>query len=99
MSLSQRKKITAEPVAVGVTAVDEAAAGVNASEYEYLLAMTDGTLTPEKIQELIALQKNLEDKVESLCKTTPETLWLRDLDALEKELDVIKQCFSLMFFL
>ncbi|XBH67531.1 hypothetical protein VPH35_095897 [Triticum aestivum] len=88
------EKITAEPVAVGATAVDEAAAGVNASEYEYLLAMTDGTLTPEKVQELIALQKNLEGKVESLCKTTPETLWLRDLDALEKELDVIDAKFE-----
>ncbi|XBH89582.1 hypothetical protein VPH35_081446 [Triticum aestivum] len=88
------EKITAEPVAVGATAVDEAAAGVNASEYEYLFAMTDGTLTPEKIQELIALHKNLEDKVESLCKTTPETLWLRDLAALEKELDVIDAKFE-----
>lgn len=56
--------------------------------------MTDGTLTAEMVQELIARQKNLEDKVESLCKTTPETLWLRDLDALEKELEVIDAKFE-----
>ena len=57
-------------------------------DYEYLLALAIGTLTLEKVQELVARQKKLEDELESLGKTTPEILWLRDLAALEKELDV-----------
>lgn len=85
------RNITAEPVAVGATEVDE---GVHASDYEYLLAMAVGTFTPEKVQELIAQQKKLEDEAESLGKATPKTLWLRDLDALEKELDVIDAKFE-----
>ncbi|XP_044400904.1 DNA topoisomerase 2-like [Triticum aestivum] len=55
--------------------------------YEYLLAMVIGTLTLEKVQELVARQKKLEDELESLGKATPEILWLRDLAALENELD------------
>ncbi|XP_037437693.1 DNA topoisomerase 2-like [Triticum dicoccoides] len=58
-------------------------------DYEYLLALAIGTLTLEKVQELVARQKKLEDELESLGKTTPEILWLRDLAALEKELDVL----------
>uniref|UniRef100_A0ACD5TW45 Uncharacterized protein n=1 Tax=Avena sativa TaxID=4498 RepID=A0ACD5TW45_AVESA len=92
-----KKKVTAEPVAVGATEVDEendespveAAAGVNGSDYEYLLAMAIGTLTMEKVQELIAQQENLKDEVDRLRQTSPKDLWLRDLDALEKELDVL----------
>uniref|UniRef100_A0A453T0C0 DNA topoisomerase (ATP-hydrolyzing) n=2 Tax=Aegilops tauschii subsp. strangulata TaxID=200361 RepID=A0A453T0C0_AEGTS len=85
-----KRNITPDPVAVGgATEVDE---GIHASDYEYLIAMAvGGTFTPEKVQELIAQQKKLEDEAESLGKATPKTLWLRDLDALEKELDVIKQ--------
>lgn len=87
-----KRNITAEPVAVGgATEVDE---GVHASDYEYLLAMAVGTFTPKKVQELIAQQKKLEDEAESLGKATPKTLWLRDLDALEKELDVIDANFE-----
>lgn len=92
-----KKKVMAEPVAVGATEEDEendegsveAAAGVNASDYEYLLGMAIGTLTLEKAQELKAQQKNLEDEVQRLSNTEPKDLWLRDLDALEKELDVL----------
>ncbi|XP_073354928.1 uncharacterized protein [Aegilops tauschii subsp. strangulata] len=50
--------------------------------------MVIGTLTLEKVQELVARQKKLEDELESLGKATPEILWLRDLAALENELDV-----------
>mgnify|MGYP000892098067 CR=1 FL=1 len=67
------------------------------NDYEYLLAMPIGTLTLEKVQELVARQKKLEDELESLGKATPEILWMRDLAALENELDVIKQCLSLIF--
>ncbi|XBI13016.1 DNA topoisomerase 2-like isoform X1 [Aegilops tauschii subsp. strangulata] len=88
-----KRNITPDPVAVGgATEVDE---GIHASDYEYLIAMAvGGTFTPEKVQELIAQQKKLEDEAESLGKATPKTLWLRDLDALEKELDVIDAKFE-----
>uniref|UniRef100_A0ACD5YXT2 Uncharacterized protein n=1 Tax=Avena sativa TaxID=4498 RepID=A0ACD5YXT2_AVESA len=96
-----KKKVVAEPVAVGATEDEEndenpieAAAGVNASAYEYLLAMAIGTLTLEKAQELKAQQKNMEDEVEGLKGTAPKDLWLKDLDALEKELDVLDAKFK-----
>nr|DAD42398.1 TPA_asm: hypothetical protein HUJ06_000628 [Nelumbo nucifera] len=61
--------------------------GVRASDYEYLLSMAIGTLTLEKVQELCADSNKLNHEVDELRKATPKTLWLRDLDALEKELD------------
>ncbi|XP_037467337.1 DNA topoisomerase 2-like [Triticum dicoccoides] len=83
-----KRNITAEPVAVG-GATEVEAEGFHVIDYEYLFTMTIGTFTHEKVHELIAQQKKLEDKAESLGKATPKTLWLRDLDALEKELDAI----------
>ncbi|KAM3272077.1 hypothetical protein ACQJBY_042335 [Aegilops geniculata] len=88
---------TSEPVPVGGTEVDEeneespveAAAGVTASDYEYLLAVAIFTFTEEKAQELIAQMNKLEAESESLGKATPEILWLGELDALDKELDVL----------
>ena len=82
-----------EPVAVGATdndepneeSTDDAADG---SGYEYLLSMAIGTLTLERVQQLIAQQENLRKEVERLSKTEPTELWLKDLEALEKELDV-----------
>uniref|UniRef100_A0A0D9VJV1 DNA topoisomerase 2 n=1 Tax=Leersia perrieri TaxID=77586 RepID=A0A0D9VJV1_9ORYZ len=93
-----KKKQRAEPTAVGSTEEDEeneespeAAKGVNPSDYEYLLAMAIGTLTLEKVQELIAEKGRLENDVAELKKTRPTSLWLRDLDAFEKELDVLEE--------
>src|SRR4051812_31562778 len=62
-------------------------------DYEHLLvAMAICTLTWKKIEELIAQLVKLEDKVKSLGQIPGEFLWVTDLDALEKELGVIKQC-------
>uniref|UniRef100_A0A453PBZ4 DNA topoisomerase (ATP-hydrolyzing) n=1 Tax=Aegilops tauschii subsp. strangulata TaxID=200361 RepID=A0A453PBZ4_AEGTS len=88
-----KKKPTSGPVAVGSTEADEdndeSPAEAAASDYEYLLAMSIGTLTMEKVKELIAQQDKVEADLEILRNTEPKTLWLRDLDALEKELDVL----------
>ncbi|KAF7085410.1 hypothetical protein CFC21_088844 [Triticum aestivum] len=88
-----KKKPTSGPVAVGSTEADEdndeSPAEAAASDYEYLLAMSIGTLTMEKVKELIAQQNKVEADLEILRNTEPKTLWLRDLDALEKELDVL----------
>ncbi|KAI4988050.1 hypothetical protein ZWY2020_029680 [Hordeum vulgare] len=51
--------------------------------------MPIGTLSLDRVQELVARQKKLEEELESMDKTTPKILWLRDLAALEKELDVL----------
>ncbi|XP_042515857.1 DNA topoisomerase 2-like isoform X3 [Macadamia integrifolia] len=61
--------------------------GVRESDYEYLLSMAIGTLTLEKVQELIANRDHLESEVDELRKATPKSLWIKDLKALEKELN------------
>jgi DNA topoisomerase-2 len=88
-----KNKKKTEPVAVGATDDDEGneespADAADASGYDYLLSMSIGTLTLEKVQQLIAQQDNLRKEVARLEKTKPTELWLKDLDALEKELDV-----------
>ncbi|KAI4363914.1 hypothetical protein MLD38_020075 [Melastoma candidum] len=60
---------------------------VKASDYEYLLSMAIGTLTLEKVQQLCADKEKLIGEVEELRKATPELLWLKDLQALEEQLD------------
>jgi len=89
------KKKKAEPAAVGATEEDEeneespeATNGVDPSDYEYLIAMPIGTLTLEKMQELNAEREKLVIEVEELENTTPKSLWLKDLDTFDKDLDV-----------
>lgn len=62
--------------------------GVKPSDYEYLLSLAIGTLTLEKVQELCAEKDKLDHEVAELRKASPKSLWEKDLDALEKELDV-----------
>lgn len=62
--------------------------GERVSDYEYLLALAIGSLTIEKVQELCNDRDRLKGEVEDLRKATPKALWLKDLDSLEKELDV-----------
>ncbi|PSS24455.1 DNA topoisomerase [Actinidia chinensis var. chinensis] len=63
-----------------------ASKGIRASDYEYLLSMAIGTLTLEKVQELCAERDKLNKEVDDLRKATPKSLWINDLDALEKVL-------------
>lgn len=89
-----RKKQRAGPSAVGAIEEDEEneespeAANVGSSDYEYLLSMAIGTLTLERVQQLIAEKSRMENEVAELKRTRPKSLWMRDLDAFEKELDV-----------
>lgn len=62
--------------------------GVRAGDYDYLLSMAIGTLTLEKVQELCAERDKLNGEVEDMRNATPKLLWLKDLDVLEKQLDV-----------
>lgn len=68
---------------------------LQASDYEYLLSMAIGTLTLEKVQQLCADKDKLIREVDELRKATPEQLWLKDLRALEEQLDVLFCCFCL----
>lgn len=61
---------------------------VQISDYEYLLAMAIGTLTLEKVQELCGDRDRLIKEVEDLRKETPRSFWMKDLDALERQLNV-----------
>lgn len=73
--------------------------GVKASDYEYLMSMPIGTLTLEKVQELCAEKDKLEGEVDELRRTSPRSLWLKELDALEEELDVSITATSELVFL
>ncbi|KAF5179677.1 Dna topoisomerase [Thalictrum thalictroides] len=61
--------------------------GVQVSDYDYLLSMAIGSLTTEKVAELLAAKSKMGEDVENMKNTAPKTLWLRDLDALDKGLD------------
>ncbi|KAF5736454.1 DNA topoisomerase 2 [Tripterygium wilfordii] len=63
------------------------AKGVRASDYDYLLSMAIGSLTLEKVQELCADKDKLNQEVDDLRKATPKSMWIKDLDALERELN------------
>lgn len=56
--------------------------------YDYLLSIPIGTLILEKVRELRAEKDKIYGEVDDLKKATPMSLWTKDLDALEKELDV-----------
>lgn len=62
--------------------------GVQSIDYDYLLSMAIGTLTLEKVQGLLADRDKLNEEVDDLRKATPESLWVKDLDALDMQLDV-----------
>lgn len=55
----------------------------SSSDYDYLISLAIGTLTLEKIQELLSERDKLVREVEDLKRTSVKSLWMRDLDALE----------------
>ncbi|KAL8496050.1 hypothetical protein ACS0TY_019960 [Phlomoides rotata] len=60
--------------------------GVSSTDYDYLLSLAIGTLTIEKLQELREERDKLVQQVEELKHSTVKSLWLKDLDELEKKL-------------
>lgn len=84
----------AEPPAIGAAAEHHEAEGssvVNLSGYDYLLSMPIINLTVDKRLDLVCGKQKLKDHSDQLSKASPESLWLRDLDSLEKDLDVLDQ--------
>ncbi|PNT68326.1 DNA topoisomerase 2-like [Brachypodium distachyon] len=60
---------------------------VLASDYEYLLSIPIGSMAREKLHELYAEKTELEEKIKEVRRSKPRLLWIKDLDALEVELD------------
>jgi len=60
------------------------------SDYDYLLGMNLWSLTLEKVEELKKLRDQKTEELNELKKTTIETMWDRDLEALLKGLDEIE---------
>ncbi|XP_054812803.1 DNA topoisomerase 2 [Prosopis cineraria] len=56
-------------------------------DYDYLLSMSIGTLTIESVQKLLNEKDEKTREYEILKATPPTTMWLTDLDELEKKLD------------
>ncbi len=58
-----------------------------AKGFDYLLGMKIWSLTRERVVKLKMELKDKEVELDALKKTSPKQLWLRDLEALEIELD------------
>ncbi|XP_061348809.1 DNA topoisomerase 2-like [Gastrolobium bilobum] len=61
--------------------------GARRGDYEYLLSMSIGTLTIESVQKLLAEKDEKEKEFEILKATPSKSMWIKDLDELEKKLD------------
>lgn len=59
------------------------------TEYTYLLSMHIVSLTYEKMEALRNLRDTKKAEFDDLTNTPSKSLWLRDLDALDKQLDVM----------
>jgi DNA topoisomerase-2 len=59
------------------------------TDYDYLLGMNLWSLTYEKVEEIKKQQELKAQELDILRKTTIETMWDRDLEALLKSLDEI----------
>lgn len=59
-------------------------------KYNYLLGMSMWMLTEEKKNELLKQRDNKLAEVNVLEKKTPESIWIDDLDALEKKLGEVE---------
>ena len=57
-------------------------------DYEYLLSMSIGTLTVESVEKLLNEKEEKTREFEILKATPPTSMWMTDLDELEKKLDV-----------
>jgi DNA topoisomerase-2 len=60
-----------------------------AGSYDYLLGMPLWNLTLEKVDELCAEKESKEAEVAELHKTTEKDLWMKDLDTLERTLELL----------
>lgn len=67
---------------------DAAEESEDESDYEYLGKLTMEMFSVEKTEELCAEIDKTKEQLEYLKKATPRSLWLRNLESLDMELDV-----------
>mmetsp|Transcript_15374 Transcript_15374/g.31098 ORF Transcript_15374/g.31098 Transcript_15374/m.31098 type:complete len:1416 (+) Transcript_15374:116-4363(+) len=68
--------------------IDEDTSDANlAKGYEYLLGMKIWSLTFERAEQLRKERAEKAEEVDKLEATSPETIWLNDLDAIDEALD------------
>nr|GEW66486.1 DNA topoisomerase 2 [Tanacetum cinerariifolium] len=65
---------------------DENVAVIGYDGYDYLLSLPTGLFEPEYIEELEEERKAINKKIEYLTTSTPKSLWLKDLAALDEQL-------------
>ncbi|KAL6562734.1 hypothetical protein OROGR_003741 [Orobanche gracilis] len=65
--------------------------GVRSSDYEYLISMAIGTLTIERVGSLLADREKVNLQVTELRGSTLRSLWLKDLDVLDTQLDELEK--------
>lgn len=91
-----RKGKSAEPLVAGANddnseeqeSESVSVEGAKVGDYEYLLSLSIGTLTFESVQKLLDEKGEKTREYEILKATPPTSMWLTDLDELEKKLDV-----------
>ncbi|KAG9150672.1 hypothetical protein Leryth_008141 [Lithospermum erythrorhizon] len=91
------KKKSLEAIVAGTTddteeteePLEASSSEVQASDYDYLLSMAIGSLTLEKVQDLCDERDKLRVAVDEMRKAAPKSLWIKDLDELEKQLDEV----------
>jgi len=91
-----KKGNSAEPVVAGANDEEEqeeeqetgSVEAAKRGDYDYLLSMSIRTLTFESVQKLLAEKAEKEKEFEILKATPSKSMWLKDLDELEKKLDV-----------
>jgi len=67
-----------------------AGAGGGGKGYDYLLSMKLWSLTQERVEEMRAQLADKEEELEELRGTTPEEMWLWDLDDVEASLGLME---------
>ncbi|KAK9061834.1 hypothetical protein SSX86_019018 [Deinandra increscens subsp. villosa] len=78
---------TAEVVVEEKPVAGTASKTIPGTEYDYLLSMAIGTLTYEKMQQLWNERDTKKAEFDELTNTPSKSLWLRDLDGLNNQLD------------
>ncbi|MEN2498491.1 MAG: DNA topoisomerase 2-beta [Marteilia pararefringens] len=74
----KRMNIPDEPESNEVTSMSK--------DYDYLLSMSLWSLTKERVESIMKLHDSKMREYELYVKTTPEEIWLKDLNTLESEL-------------
>lgn len=77
----------ADAAGVDEAANDDTTAATASSAYDYLLSMPLWSLTHEKVAELMEERNAKERELNELLATSPQQLWINDLDTLLRELD------------